>query len=105
MVAARFQRDVSGGAPRPVAGGAQRMDLGVRLAGLLVPAFADDFAVTHQHAADARIGRGRAQAALGQLQRARHHAVVDGGKTHFFLGVGETSRIALEKASTSSKLR
>ncbi len=34
----------------------------MRLTGTFVPAFADDFAVAHQHAADARIGTGRVQA-------------------------------------------
>ena len=59
VVAAGFERDVGGGTARPLAGGAQGMDFGMRLAGLFVPAFADDLAVTDQHAADARIGRGR----------------------------------------------
>ena len=46
-----------------------------------------------------------AKAARSQLQGARHHAVINSGKTHFFLGAGDTSRMAREKASTSSKLR
>ena len=45
----------------------QRDRLGVRPARVFVPAFADDLAVTNQHAADTRIGRGRPQATLRQL--------------------------------------
>jgi hypothetical protein len=105
MVAARFQRHVGGGAARPLAGGAQAWTSACGSPAFLVPALADDLAVAHQHATDPRVGRGRPQAALGQLQGARHHAVVDGREGHFVSGAGETSRMAREKASTSSKLR
>ena len=88
-----------------VTGCMQGMHFGVRFAGFFVPAFADDPAIANQHTTDAGVGRGRPQATLGELQGARHHAVINGGKTHFFLGAGETSRMAREKASTSSKLR
>jgi hypothetical protein len=44
----------------------------MRLAGALVPSFADDQAVLHQHAADAWIRRGREHAARSELQRTRH---------------------------------
>ena len=74
----------------------------MRLAGLFMPALADDLAVARQHAADARIWCRRPQPALGQLQGARHHAVGDGGKAHFLPVAGETSRMAREKASANA---
>jgi hypothetical protein len=54
------------------------MNFGMWLAGFLVPALTDDFTIADHDATNARIGRGRPQTALGQLQGARHHAVVDG---------------------------
>ena len=42
----------------------------VSIASFFVPTFADDFAILDQHTADPRIGRGRPQPALGQLQGA-----------------------------------
>ncbi len=107
VVAARLQRDIGGGAMGLVTGCMQGMHFGVRFAGFFVPAFADDPAIANQHTTDAGVGRqGRPQATLGELQGARHHAVINGGETPFFLGRGgNTSRMAREKASTSSKLR
>ena len=67
--------------------------------------FADDLTIADQHAANPGVGRSRPQPTLRELQGARHHAVVDGGKSHFVSDAGETSRMAREKASTSSKLR
>lgn len=60
-VAAGLEGHVGGGAACILAGLAQGMDLGVRLAGADVPALADHLAVLDQHAADARIRMGGVQ--------------------------------------------
>ena len=120
VVAAGFQGDVGGGAARALPGLAQGMHFRMGLAGALVPALAQHRTVAHDDAADARVGRGGEQAALGQLQRAGHEGIVGGGE-----GVVEhggaaaarhaletrrgrgffTSRMASRNSSTSSKLR
>ncbi len=78
-MAAGFQCDVGRGAFCRVAGAdycIQRRRLGVRPAGLLVPALADQAAIAHDDTADTRIGGRGEQAAPRQLQRARHEGVV-----------------------------
>jgi hypothetical protein len=75
---ARFQRHVSRRTFGLVTGSAQGMDLGVRLAGLLVPAFADDLTSADQDATNPRIGRRRPQASLGELQGTRHQPKIVG---------------------------
>ena len=64
MVIARLERDVNGRALRVDA--SQRQHLGMRAAGALVPAFADDRLAARHHAAHARVRRRRVQAALGE---------------------------------------
>ena len=84
---ARLECDVGGCTTRPFARGAQREDFGVRLAGALVPAFADDLFAMSDHAADARIGLRRMQTEIGEAQRARHVGMINGGKrawNHWF---------------------
>ena len=126
MVIAGFEGDIGGGAAGSFTGEAQRMDLGVRFAGALVPAFADDGTIAHDDAADARIGCRRVQPARRQLQGAGHEPVVGGAEGGGHDGASEgssanalrrtqaglrrtrgffTSRIASENSSTSSKLR
>jgi hypothetical protein len=68
-----LQRHVGACTTRTFARGAQREHFRVRLAGTLVPAFADDFIAMCNHAADARIGLRGEQATFGKAQGARHH--------------------------------
>ena len=77
---AGFQGDVGGGATRAFASRLEREHLGVRPALALVEAFADDFAIAGDHAADHRVRPRGVGAAFGEPQRARHHGVVDGGE-------------------------
>ena len=63
VVRARFEGGVDGGAAGPVAGLAQRLDLGVGTAGRLRGALADDLAVAHD---DARRPTGWARCAAGR---------------------------------------
>ena len=72
MVRAGLQRHVGGGATRPFAGFAQRVYLGMRLAGTLVETRADHLVAMRDHATHARIRLGRVQTALGQTQAMRH---------------------------------
>jgi hypothetical protein len=69
MVAARLQADVDGRAGG-VARGAKRSRLGMHPARSLVPALAEHAPVPHDDRSDDRVGRGRAAAALGQLETA-----------------------------------
>ena len=80
MMAAGFERHVGSSALSRNAGRLQRMHFGVRLAGTLVPAFANDDAIAHDDAADTGIGSGGQQPTLGQLQRTRHEFVVGGAE-------------------------
>ena len=113
MVVARLQRHIDGSAARGTTGGAQGMNLGVRFAGPLVPAFADDHPRRDDHASHPRIGRGRVEATSGEPQRPRHMAVIVDPEIHQRaaavrrrLGAGfATSSIASRKSSTSWKLR
>jgi hypothetical protein len=56
------------------------VDLGVRTAGPLVPAFADNAAVADHDTADARIRVGGEQAPLCEPQGACHEAMIVSGK-------------------------
>ncbi len=75
---AGLEGHVGGGAACILAGLAQGMDLGVRLAGADVPALADHLAVLDQHAADARIRMGGVQPLARQFQGAGHVQRVGG---------------------------
>ena len=89
----------------------------MRLAGALVPAFADDLAVVDDHAADARVRRRRVEAAFGKRERARHVRAVGVGEyghrtmprtRHYLrtrLAGASTSLSASRKSDTSWKLR
>src|SRR5512143_3904295 len=106
MVTAWLQSNVCGSTARCPSCRTQGMHFGMRLAGSLVPAFADDFAVFHQHAADARIGSGRVQATLSQAQRPGHPLTI--GRIHCLSllrrRVFLTASMASEKSPTSWKL-
>ena len=56
MVAARLQCHVQRRAPGGISGSSKSVDLGVGVAVLLVPAFADPLTVAHDHGADKRVG-------------------------------------------------
>jgi len=80
---ARFERDIGGGAHQPVgadlrARRGQGQHLGMRFAGALVAAFADDLPVAHDDAAHPGVGRGRVHDGLRQGQGAPHPGQVVG---------------------------
>jgi hypothetical protein len=52
----------------------------MRFTGALVETGTNHFVAVRNHAAHARVGLGREQAALGQLQGLRHMKVIDGSK-------------------------
>src|SRR5256886_17545291 len=62
------------------AGGLERHDLGVCLAGALVPALADDALGVRDPAADARIRVGAGEAPLGEGEGALHGLAVELGE-------------------------
>ncbi len=110
VVTAGFQGNVKGRPARSVASGLQRVNFGMLPAGTYVPALADDLAILDDDTADARIGAGREETALGQAQGACHVLMVGGAERrgHQRPDGGaerETSRTTLENSSTSSKLR
>ena len=84
VVAAGLERHVQGGATQiPVAGGADRLDLGVGRSELLVKALPEDLVVAADDRADERIRAHPPAAALGQVDRASEMATIDvGGRGH-----------------------
>src|SRR5439155_8676865 len=64
-----LERDIERGAASVIAGGRERVYLGMRLALPLVPALADDLTVLHEHGPDDRVRLGRPAPALGELER------------------------------------
>ncbi|MNF78608.1 hypothetical protein D3C84_607990 [compost metagenome] len=100
MVAARFQRHISGRAPGQLTGGAQGVDFGVRFAGTFMPAFADDLAVTHHHATDPRIGVRGVVTFARQFQRARHEVGIEDG---LLAGAGHSFTGSRARRSISSR--
>ena len=71
-MAAWLQRDVEGGASRRLTGSSESVHLRVCLAEFLMPAFAEDLVVTHDHRADQRVGLDMAAPLLGKFERAAH---------------------------------
>src|SRR5262249_42420697 len=65
-------RDVERGVASRLAGGGQRVDLGMRCAEALVPAFTDNLVIAHEHGADERVGLDVASAALGHFESPLH---------------------------------
>ena len=104
---AGLERDVKRGARRARAGLLERDDLGVRAAGLLVPALTENFIFGSHHAAHTGIGGGRVQAARGEIERPPHHGVVESAEGAHFLRffAAFTSCTASRKSSGDSKLR
>ena len=76
MVAARLQGDVGSCAASLCACLLEGDDLGVVEVVVQVRAFADDLAVTHQHAADLGIGRGQPDGRLREVEGALHVSFV-----------------------------
>lgn len=73
--AAGFECDVEGGTPRLATvaiGVAKGLDLGVGLAGALMPAFAEDPTVADKNGADHRVGAGSTPSATGQREGPAH---------------------------------
>ena len=70
-------RGAIGGSARAVG---NRLELGVRLPALLVPALADDAAIAHEHAAHQRVRVRPAPTAPGQLDGAAHEAGIVGAE-------------------------
>jgi len=80
VMRAGFERDVHRRTACRYTRGFQCVDFGVRGAGPLVPAFADDSAILDDDASDTRVGAGGEQTARGELQRASHMGVIGDGK-------------------------
>ena len=77
VMAAGLQRDVGGGTARLLAGHAQGMNLGMRLAGAIVKPLPHDLAIFNDNAPDVRVGMGGKTTALRQLHGSRHvHLIV-----------------------------
>jgi hypothetical protein len=87
-MAARLQRDVQGGARQaPVAGGADRLDLGVRRADLAVIALADGPVDVGDHRSDEGVRAHSAATLLGDLDRAGKVAAIGiGDRCHCRFG-------------------
>ncbi len=78
LVGAGLQGHVGSGAAGGVSRHAQRVDLGMRLTGPLVPALTDYPALLDQHAAHPRIGVGGIAPATCQRQGTRHPGLGEG---------------------------
>ncbi len=76
LMRARLQGHIGGRSPGVVTGDRQGVDLGVRLAGMAVPALADDASLANDDTADARVWISGEQPAASELQRAGHEALV-----------------------------
>ena len=73
-MAARLQRDISGGAFGQRTGLTQRVHFGVRAAGLKVKALPHNLAAARNHAAHARIGRSGKTPLPSEGEGVLHHA-------------------------------
>ena len=73
---AGLERDIGCCTPCALTRLAQGKDFGVRLTRALMPALTDDLVPARNHAADARIGLGRAHSTLSQLKGTRHGALL-----------------------------
>ena len=76
MVGAGFEGHIGGGATGVVTGGAQGIDLGMGLARLLMPPFANHHAILDQHGTDAGVGGRGVTAAAGQFEGPTHPLVI-----------------------------
>lgn len=76
MMAARFQRNISGRSSCRAAGSGERVDFGMRTAGALMPAAAYYFPVTDDYATYSGVGGGTVQALLGKPQGLGHVSMI-----------------------------
>ena len=77
----RFEGDVERRPGHVCLRAPHRINLGVRLAGSSVPAFADDLAFAHDNGADSRVRRSQPPALAGQTQCFAHPLVIIHGTT------------------------
>ncbi len=110
VVAAGFKGHVHRGATRLVTGGAQRIRLGMGFAGALMPAFADNLPIPHNHAAHTRVGMGGVHALARQFEGAGHVMGVEDGLFcrrcgHFFTGSRARRSISSRNSLRSWKRR
>jgi len=76
MVRAGFEGHIGGGATGIVTGGAQGIDLSMRLARFLMPPFADHHAIFDQHGTHAGVGGRGVAATAGQFEGPTHPLVI-----------------------------
>ncbi|MNZ66233.1 hypothetical protein D3C78_844510 [compost metagenome] len=100
VVAARLKRHINGRATRLLTGRAQGVNLGVRLAGALVPAFADNLPTLHDHATYTWVGVRCVMPLARQLQGTGHEMGVEDGK---FCGRGHSFTGSRARRSISSR--
>ncbi|MNV10770.1 hypothetical protein D3C71_1013100 [compost metagenome] len=100
MVAARLKRHISSGTASLIARRAQGVDFGMRFTGALMPAFADNLPIAHDHAADPRVGVRRVMTFARQFQGAGHEMSVEDGK---FCGRGHSFTGSRARRSISSR--
>jgi hypothetical protein len=80
---ARLERDEHRCAPGTLAGGVERVHLGVRPAEKLMMPLADDRLARDDDGAHGRVGLHASETPLGQCQRTRHHPFVKIRHDHF----------------------
>ncbi len=102
-MAAGFEGDVGGGTAGALAGLAQRMDLGMRLAGAYVPALTDQFAIGDDDATDPWVRMGRIKPLARQLQRPGHPGVI--GRHSGLAGSRDSRSISSRNSLRSWKRR
>src|SRR5262249_2399713 len=100
VMGARLQGHVERGAARAVAGGPQRDDLRVRLAGRLVIALPDDRAGHHDDGADKGMRCRETARAVGKAKRTPHEAFV--GLRGHAAGTSASTKRAASKEPRSS---
>ncbi len=76
MMRAGLQGHVGGGAAGLIASRVQGIDLGMGLAGPLMPALSHHHASLHQHGTDTGVGRRGVAAAAGQFEGPAHPLVI-----------------------------
>jgi hypothetical protein len=82
VMAARFERDVHRRACKALTSRSECIDLSMRAAKSLMPAFADDLAAANDHAADHGVRLDITLPAARKLQRTEHVAGVVGRRCH-----------------------
>ena len=107
VMGAGFQRHVSGRAASTVTGFFEGVNFRMRFTGLLVPPFANDFAIAHDDAADHRVRVGAVSTSCRELQRTGHVRTV-GRAEHlqvFFLPRSSGSSDICSRLAAASEMR